>query len=302
MERIDCLVVGAGVVGLAIARAFARAGREVIVVESESSIGSGISSRNSEVIHAGIYYRPGLDKTRLCIDGKAMLYDFCRDYGIPHKRCGKLLVAANEGETDKLAEIKAQAETNGVDDLVWLSGTEARALEPELVAARALLSPSTGIVDSHAFMLALLGDAERHGAMIALETPVIRGEVDPRGLVIETGGASPSRIGARLVINAAGTRRSGGCSIHLRNACGQGSAPAPRQGQLFFAGDALALLASHLSGANARRPRRASDPRSCRKGALRARRRMDRGDRLRGRSETRRNLLRRRSNILAGIA
>ena len=130
MERIDCLVVGAGVVGLAIARAFARAGREVIVVESESSIGSGISSRNSEVIHAGIYYRPGLDKTRLCIDGKAMLYDFCRDYGIPHKRCGKLLVAANEGETDKLAEIKTQAETNGVDDLVWLSGTEARALEP----------------------------------------------------------------------------------------------------------------------------------------------------------------------------
>ena len=174
------------------------------MVESESSIGSGISSRNSEVIHAGIYYRPGLDKTRLCIDGKAMLYDFCRDYGIPHKRCGKLLVAANEGETDKLAEIKTQAETNGVDDLVWLSGTEARALEPELVAARALLSPSTGIVDSHAFMLALLGDAERHGAMIALETPVIRGEVDPRGLVIETGGASPSRIGARLVINAAG--------------------------------------------------------------------------------------------------
>jgi L-2-hydroxyglutarate oxidase LhgO len=204
MERIDCLVVGAGVVGLAIARALARAGREVIVVESESAIGSGVSSRNSEVIHAGIYYRPGLDKTRLCIDGKAMLYDFCREYGVPHKRCGKLLVAVNEGETGKLAEIKARAETNGVLDLVWLSGPKARALEPELVAERALLSPSTGIIDSHAFMLALLGDAEQHGAMLALETPVVRGEVDPRGLVIETGGASPSRIGAGRVINAAG--------------------------------------------------------------------------------------------------
>ena len=124
MEWIDCLVVGAGALGLAAARALARSGREVIIVESESAIGSGVSSRNSEVIHAGIYYPTDLDKTRLCVDGKAMLYDFCRDYSVPHKRCGKLLVATSEREMGKLAAIKAQAEANGVMDLVWLSGAE----------------------------------------------------------------------------------------------------------------------------------------------------------------------------------
>ena len=114
MENVDCLVIGAGVIGLAVARALARAGREVIVVESESGIGTGISSRNSEVIHAGIYYPTGLDKTRLCVEGKAMLYAFCQEFGVPHKRCGKLLVAVNEAEVGKLAAIKAQAEANGV--------------------------------------------------------------------------------------------------------------------------------------------------------------------------------------------
>src|ERR1700730_4871784 len=143
MDTIECLVVGAGVIGLAVARALARAGREVIVVESERGIGAGVSSRNSEVIHAGIYYRTGLDKTRLCVDGKAMLYAFCREFGVPHKRCGKLLVAVNGGEVDKLSAIKAQAEANGVGDLIWLSGEAARALEPALAADRALLSPST---------------------------------------------------------------------------------------------------------------------------------------------------------------
>ena len=170
---------------LAVARALARAGREVIVVERESGIGAGVSSRNSEVVHAGIYYPPGLDKTRLCVDGKAMLYAFCREFGVPHKRCGKLLVAVNAGEVDKLAALKAQAEANGVTDLIWLSGKEVRALEPALVADRALLSPSTGIVDSHAFMLALRGDAEAHGAMIAFGTPVLAGRGTERGLVIE---------------------------------------------------------------------------------------------------------------------
>ena len=191
MELVECLVVGAGVIGLAIARALARAGREVIVVESENGIGSGVSSRNSEVIHAGIYYPPGLDKTRLCVEGKAMLYAFCREFGVPHKRCGKLLVAVNVAEVEKLAALKAQAEANGVGDLVWLSASEARALEPALVAERALLSPSTGIIDSHAFMLALRGDAEAHGAAIAFETPVLGGRVAERGLTIETGGPAP---------------------------------------------------------------------------------------------------------------
>jgi len=204
MESIECLVVGAGVIGLAVARALARAGREVIVVESESGIGSGVSSRNSEVIHAGIYYPTGLDKTRLCVDGKAMLYAFCREFGVPHKRCGKLLVAANEGEVDKLSALKAQADANGVTDLIWLSGGEARALEPALVAERALLSPSTGVIDSHAFMLALRGDAEAHGAMMAFETPVLAGRAAERGLIVETGGHSPMRIAAAFVVNAAG--------------------------------------------------------------------------------------------------
>ena len=204
MESVECLVVGAGVIGLAAARALAQAGREVIVVESESGIGAGVSSRNSEVIHAGIYYRTGLDKTRLCVDGKAMLYAFCREFGVPHKRCGKLLVAVNAGEVDKLSTLKAQAEANGVADLVWLSGEEARALEPALVAERALLSPSTGIIDSHAFMLALRGDAEAHGAMFAFETPVLAGRTSGQGLVIEVGGPAPTRLAAGLVVNAAG--------------------------------------------------------------------------------------------------
>jgi L-2-hydroxyglutarate oxidase LhgO len=204
MESIECLVVGAGVVGLAVARALARAGREVIVVESDSGIGAGVSSRNSEVIHAGIYYPTGLNKTRLCVDGKAMLYAFCREFGVPHRRCGKLVVAVNAEEVDKLAALKVQAEANGVTDLIWLTGKEAHALEPALVVDRALLSPSTGVIDSHAFMLALRGDAEAHGAMIAFETPVLAGRVAERGLVIETGGLGPMRIAAAIVVNAAG--------------------------------------------------------------------------------------------------
>jgi L-2-hydroxyglutarate oxidase LhgO len=209
MEAVECLVIGAGVLGLAAARALARNGREVIVVESEDHIGTGVSSRNSEVIHAGIYYPTGLDKTRLCVDGKAMLYEFCRDFGVPHKRCGKLLVAVNAPEIEKLAAIKTQAEANGVNDLVWLTAEEARALEPALVGERALLSPSTGIVDSHALMLALRGDAEAHGAMIAMKTPMVSGRVEGRGLVIETGGEAPMRIAANLVVNAAGLGAQG---------------------------------------------------------------------------------------------
>ena len=201
---IDGLLDGGSVVGLAVARALALEGREVIVVEAENAIGTGTSSRNSEVIHAGIYYPTGLIKTRLCVEGKALLYAFCRDYGVPHRRCGKLIVAASEAEAEKLAALEAQGKANGVGDLVWLTGEEARALEPALAAERALLSPSTGIVDSHAFMLALLGDAEAHGAMLALETPVVSGRTASGGVAIETGGAEPMALEARLVVNAAG--------------------------------------------------------------------------------------------------
>jgi L-2-hydroxyglutarate oxidase LhgO len=144
------------------------------------------------VIHAGIYYPTGLDKTRWCVNGKAMLYEFCQEYQVPHRPIGKLLVALSEAEIDKLSAIKAQAEANGVMDLVWLSGDEARALEPALTVQRALLSPSTGIIDSHALMHALRGDAERHGALVALETPVLSGRVDDVSIIVETGGGEPN--------------------------------------------------------------------------------------------------------------
>jgi L-2-hydroxyglutarate oxidase LhgO len=204
VDSVDCLVIGAGVIGLAIARALARAGREVVVVEAENAVGEGVSSRNSEVIHAGIYYPTGLTKTRLCVEGKEMLYRFCGEYGVPHRRCGKLIVAANENEVAGLAALEARAKANGVHDLVWLTGEEARALEPELKAERALLSPSTGIVDSHALMLALWGDAEAHGAAIAFATPVVSGQVEREGLTIETGGGEAMPLTAANVINAAG--------------------------------------------------------------------------------------------------
>jgi L-2-hydroxyglutarate oxidase LhgO len=145
------------------------------------AVETGVSSRNSEVIHAGIYYATGLAKTRLCVEGKVMLYRFCREYGVQHRRSGKLIVAADESEISKLAALEAQAKANGVNDLLWLSGAEVRALEPALRANRALLSPSTGIVDSHALMLALKGDAEAHGAMIALATPVLSGRAHGDG-------------------------------------------------------------------------------------------------------------------------
>jgi L-2-hydroxyglutarate oxidase LhgO len=164
----------------------ARAGRDVIVVESQDCIGSGISSRNSEVIHAGIYYPSGLDKARWFINGEAMLCDFCREYHAPHRQCGKLLVAASEAEINKLSAIKARAEANGVTDLVLLSGEEARALEPALTVHRALLSPSTGIIDSHALMHALRGDAERYGAMVA------PGRIDDVGIIVENRRGEPN--------------------------------------------------------------------------------------------------------------
>lgn len=204
METVDCIVVGAGVVGLATARALARAGREVIILEAAGSIGQGISSRSSEVIHAGIYYQTGLLKTRVCVAGRDMLYRFCTDFGVPHRRCGKLIVATSETERPKLDAIRAQAEANGVHDLMPLSAERARELEPALGCVAALLSPSTGIIDSHAFMSALLGDAEAHGAMLALNTPVAGGAVERDGIVIEAGGAEPTMLKARLVVNAAG--------------------------------------------------------------------------------------------------
>src|SRR4051812_35930362 len=171
-ETADCVVVGAGVVGLAVARALALAGREVIIIEAAEAIGTGTSSRNSEVIHAGIYYSTGSLKARLCIAGREFLYRYCAERGIEHRRCGKLIVATSEEELPALKKIHDQALANGVSDLRPLGGNAARELEPNLRCLQALHSPSTGIIDSHALMLAFQGDAESHGAVVAFNTAI----------------------------------------------------------------------------------------------------------------------------------
>ncbi len=203
-ERVDCVVIGAGVVGLACARALARAGREVIVLEAAGAIGTETSSRNSEVIHAGIYYPPGSLKADTCVAGRQMLYRYCEEHGVAHRRCGKLIVAAAAEQIATLHKIRAQAEANGVRDLRLLSAAEARAMEPQLHCVAALHSPSTGIIDSHGLMLAYRGDAEERGAMLALHSPVTGGAVQAEGVLLEVGGEEPMRIIARTVINGAG--------------------------------------------------------------------------------------------------
>jgi L-2-hydroxyglutarate oxidase LhgO len=204
MDRVECVVIGAGVIGLAVARRLAQAGREVIVLEAAEGIGTVTSSRNSEVIHAGIYYKAGSLMARMCVRGKGLLYDYCGDHGIPNRNCGKLIVATTPTETAKLQSIKAHAAANGVDDLRTLSGGEARELEPALNCDAALLSPSTGIIDSHAFMLALRGDAEGAGAALAFHAPFDRGRASTDGFEIDVGGAAPMSIGCALLVNAAG--------------------------------------------------------------------------------------------------
>jgi L-2-hydroxyglutarate oxidase LhgO len=204
MERVDAVVVGAGVVGIAVARALALAGREVVVLDAAEGIGTETSSRNSEVIHAGIYYPTGSLKAKLCVTGKQALYAYCAERGIPHRRCGKLVVATATDQIPKLDQLRAQATANGVTDLVRMAGAEARALEPELVCVAAFLSPSTGVVDSHAYMLAMQGDAENAGATFVFHSPVTGGAVRGDGIALHVGGADPMTLLARTVVNSAG--------------------------------------------------------------------------------------------------
>src|SRR6201994_2945777 len=204
MDRVECVVVGAGVVGLAIARRLAQAGREVVILEAAEGIGTVTSSRNSEVIHAGIYYPAGSLMARMCVAGKRALYDYCRDHGIPHRNCGKLIVATTPRETERLQAIRAHAEANGVCDLQTLAGDAARALEPALNCDAALLSPSTGIIDSHAFMLALRGDAEASGAAFAFHTPIVTAKASAGIVELEAGGEAPMTLACDLLVNAAG--------------------------------------------------------------------------------------------------
>jgi L-2-hydroxyglutarate oxidase LhgO len=204
MDRVDCVVVGAGVIGLAVARRLARSGREVIVLEEAEGIGTVTSSRNSEVIHAGIYYPAGSWMARMCVAGKQALYRYCDEHGIPYRNCGKLIVATTQAETENLQSIRAHAEANGVTDMQILSGEAARALEPALNCDAALLSPSTGIIDSHAYMLALRGEAEAAGAAFAFYTPLERARATADRIELEAGGEAPMSLACDLLINAAG--------------------------------------------------------------------------------------------------
>ena len=205
MEHLGTLVIGAGVVGLAIARALAQSGREVVVVEQATAIGTGISSRNSEVIHGGLYYQPGSLKARLCVRGKELLYEFCQSHGVAHRRCGKLVVATDEAQLPGLESIAQRAGANGVP-IQRLSGAEARALEPALQCCAALLSPSTGIVDSHGLMLGLQGDLEAAGGMVALGSAFAGAQVTAEGLLVRvrSGADDQTELLAREVINTAG--------------------------------------------------------------------------------------------------
>lgn len=206
MDHVDTIVVGAGVVGLAIARAVAMSGRDVLVLEREGAIGSGTSSRNSEVIHAGLYYQPESLKSRMCVRGKALLYQYCEERGIDHSRCGKLIVAARESDVTKLANIASRGKENGVHDLKILSGSEAMALETSLQCNAALLSPSSGIIDSHALMTTLLGDAENAGSMLVLNTGFDAANWDPEGKrwVVSTQGTEAFEMSCSHLINSAG--------------------------------------------------------------------------------------------------
>jgi L-2-hydroxyglutarate oxidase LhgO len=214
-DRVDCVVVGAGVIGLAVARKLALSGREVIVIEAEAGIGTGTSSRNSEVIHAGIYYPVDSLKARLCVAGKIALYEYCRSHGVPHQRIGKLIVAVTEAELKTLAQLRNKAAANGVTDLTFLSAAEVKMIEPEIASVGALFSPSTGIIDSHQLMLAYQGEAEAAGAMIAFTSPVTATAVEAGGFRIETGGDAPVILHSRWLVNAAGLQaRKVGARIH----------------------------------------------------------------------------------------
>ena len=204
-ERVDGVVIGAGVVGLAVARALARSGRTVLVLEGADTFGTGISARSSEVVHAGLYYPPGSAKAQLCVEGRGLLYEYCAAHGVEHRRCGTLVIATDPAQCAALRAIEAVARANGVGDLLWLESAEAQAMEPALRCAAALFSPSTGIVDSHGLMLSLLGDIERAGGALVCRTPVIAGARDAGRMVLEAGSASQAmRLAADVVINCAG--------------------------------------------------------------------------------------------------
>ena len=203
-HEVDVAVVGAGVVGLAVARELALAGREVVVFEAEAGIGMHASSRNSEVIHAGIYYPTASRKARHCVEGRRLLYRYCEEHDVPHARIGKIIVAVRDEEIAGLERLRGQAERNGVLDLEWLDAAAIRELEPEVRGVRGLLSPSSGIIDSHALMTAFRADARSAGAEILVSSPIRSGSVTNQGILLDVGGDEPSRVSCGSVVNSAG--------------------------------------------------------------------------------------------------
>lgn len=204
MDQIECVIIGAGVVGLSIARALALEGRDVLIIEKEDAFGLHTSSRNSEVIHAGIYYPKDSLKAQLCVEGKQLLYEYCNLRSIPHKRTGKLIVATEDFEIETVKQYIDKASDNGVDDLIWLSQSEVAELEPEVSSVGAVFSPSTGIIDSHSYMMSLLGDTENAGGLVVYQTSIA--SIKPQGnkFIVKTTGLNAHEIKASVVINAAG--------------------------------------------------------------------------------------------------
>lgn len=204
MHAVDTVIAGAGVIGLATARACAMAGQDTLLLEAGPRIGEGTSSRNSEVIHAGIYYPEGSLKARLCLQGRNALYAYCDSHNIPYKRCGKLIVATHENQLEPLRSIARAAADNGLTNLRWLDRRQAQTLEPELNCVAALESPSTGIIDSHALMLALLGDMQAAGGLLALNTPLLSARAHGDGFLLQTGGIEPMELMTRRLVNCTG--------------------------------------------------------------------------------------------------
>ncbi len=206
MEQVDCTIIGAGVIGLAIARALSLAGREVLILDSAPAFGTQTSARNSEVIHAGLYYPPGSLKARLCLRGRELLYAYLAARDLPHRQCGKLIVATTQAQIATLAALQTTARTCGAGNLALLTRQQALALEPELDCTAALLSPRTGILDSHAYMQSLLAEAESHGATLACNTTVTGGTITDTGFIVETVSTAgePLTLHSRSLVNAAG--------------------------------------------------------------------------------------------------
>ena len=204
VDSVEAVVIGAGVVGLAVARRLAMTGLEVVVLEAAEAIGTETSSRNSEVIHAGIYYPKDSWKAQFCVAGKKALYRYCETHGVEHRNCGKFIVATNKEQISELERLKRAATENGVPDLEWRTPAEVSVEEPAVFCVKALWSPSTGIIDSHGLMLSYQGDAEAAGAMIAFHAPVEGGIIEGDGVNLSIGGATPTTLKAKFVINSAG--------------------------------------------------------------------------------------------------